>query len=231
MTVGIYKLAFSGTDKVYIGQSVYIERRFKEHLNSMRQDKSKQKLQSAFNTYGIPTLEIVIECLEADLNILEDEAIEIYYAYSNGFNTLNTAGNPNLKGVDSPNAKYSKEVYIKILKDLAIGDNTSLKHVAASNSVTIDVVQGIASGTTHHWLKEEFPDFYTKVLSNKGNRYGNNRGIRLLVSPEGEVFEVDCSIREFARRHDIGHAHISCVLNNTRKSYLGWTKYKNDSTE
>lgn len=33
-TSGIYKLYFNNCDKVYIGKSVHIERRFKEHQNS-----------------------------------------------------------------------------------------------------------------------------------------------------------------------------------------------------
>lgn len=225
--MGIYKLNFSGTDKVYVGQSVRIERRFTEHLNKLKQGIGYPKLQDAYQEFGQPTLEIILECRQEELNALENEAIEIYCAVSNGFNTLDTAGNPNLKGADSPNAKYAKQVYIDILQDLYLNTTKSLKEVASSNNVTIDVVQKIAAGTSHIWLKEEYPEQHARIISNHGKRYGKNRDIRLIVSPEGEIFEVDCSIREFARRHDIGHAHISCILNGSRKSYLGWTKYNN----
>jgi len=39
MTIGIYKLVFEGTDKVYIGQSICIEKRFNNHLCELRKER------------------------------------------------------------------------------------------------------------------------------------------------------------------------------------------------
>ena len=72
MTKGIYKLEFSNTDKIYIGQSIHIETRFTTHLYELRSGSHSVKLQEAYNRYGEPTLSI-IETInkDEDLDALE----------------------------------------------------------------------------------------------------------------------------------------------------------------
>lgn len=225
MTVGIYKLAFKGTDKVYIGQSINIEKRFREHLNNMRKHKAYNKLQEAFDTFGPPSLEIYKVCTEKELDTTENECIKKYNSVINGFNTLEKAGNPDLKGYLSPNAKYTKEVYVAIFLDL-VNTDLYIKDIATKHNVGWYTVSGIANGTNHLWLSEEYPEQYIKLKSLINQRQKINKSPAMLVSPEGEVFEVDCSYREFARIHDIGgHCHLGCVINGSRKSFKGWTKY------
>jgi predicted GIY-YIG superfamily endonuclease len=67
MTSGIYKLKFEGTSKVYIGQSVNIEKRFKEHIRSLKNRTSAKKLLSGFDTFGHPSIVILEECKDKDL--------------------------------------------------------------------------------------------------------------------------------------------------------------------
>lgn len=49
--IGIYKIT-SPTNKVYIGQSININRRFKEYLNILK-SKGQTKLYHSFNKYKI----------------------------------------------------------------------------------------------------------------------------------------------------------------------------------
>jgi len=93
MTIGIYKLNFKGTDKVYIGQSKNIESRFNSHISALRAGYSTKKLLEAYNSFGTPTIEILCECRIEELNDFENETIEIYNAVDNGFNASYTAGN------------------------------------------------------------------------------------------------------------------------------------------
>ena len=51
MTTGIYQLVFKGTDKVYIGQSIDIEHRYKGHISCLQLGKGVSKLQNAYNIY------------------------------------------------------------------------------------------------------------------------------------------------------------------------------------
>lgn len=64
MTCGIYLLRFTGLDKVYIGQSLNIEQRYRKHLQFLRnQDtKANYRMKAAYLLYGAPQLEILCEC-------------------------------------------------------------------------------------------------------------------------------------------------------------------------
>ena len=91
MTCGIYLLRFNGTKAVYVGQSINIEERYSSHIRYMRAKTTSHKLQYAYDTYGIPTLEILVECDKELLNETENEAIAIFNSVENGFNTLSNA--------------------------------------------------------------------------------------------------------------------------------------------
>ena len=72
MSKGIYLLRFKGTDKVYIGQSLNIEYRYRDHLNPANRS---QKLSEAFILYGNPTLEILCEATDDELDDLEERMV------------------------------------------------------------------------------------------------------------------------------------------------------------
>ena len=94
MSIGIYKITNKINGKSYIGLSINIEERFKEHY---RQDKEKGKvLYSAFQKYGIENFDFsIIElCSTEELNEKEKYWIAYYDTYNNGYNaTLGGEGN------------------------------------------------------------------------------------------------------------------------------------------
>lgn len=67
MSIGIYKIT-SPNEKVYIGQSINIEKRFKEHKNSI--NKKQTKLYKSFQKYGFINhkFDIIENCLIEQLN-------------------------------------------------------------------------------------------------------------------------------------------------------------------
>lgn len=75
--IGIYKITNIINNKSYIGQSIDIERRFKEHKESNRTSKY---LRRAINKYGLNnfTFEILEECDEKDLSEKEKFWIKYY---------------------------------------------------------------------------------------------------------------------------------------------------------
>jgi len=87
MTTGIYLLSFPGTNSVYIGQSLDIERRFSQHKNSMLKNKSAPKLQKAYDTYGMPRCIILATGSVEELNTWEAHYIKQFDSITNGFNT------------------------------------------------------------------------------------------------------------------------------------------------
>ena len=95
---GIYKITNKINGKIYIGQSIDIQRRWVHHRNSINEP-DLYSLQQAFVKYGIENFEFEIleECLPAELNQKEIYYIHYYDSYKNGYNeTTGGAGSPNL---------------------------------------------------------------------------------------------------------------------------------------
>lgn len=88
--IGIYVICNVKTDTFYVGKSVNIEKRFKNHLKNLRQNKHYNKhLQNSYNKYGEEFFEfdVVEECNENQLN--EKEKYWIAYYKNNNFNLYN----------------------------------------------------------------------------------------------------------------------------------------------
>ena len=92
--IGIYKITNKINNKVYIGQSILIEKRLKEHqLRAFRGDSKTNKeyeksLYRAFRKYGIDNFlfEVIEECEREDLNKLEGKYIKQYNSHIDGYN-------------------------------------------------------------------------------------------------------------------------------------------------
>jgi group I intron endonuclease len=99
MTIGIYKLTNNENGKCYIGQSIDIERRFKQHeynaFNKKGRDYGKP-LYNAIRNFSIEnfTFEILEVCKYAQLDEREIYYINKFISYKNGYN--NTPGGRNV---------------------------------------------------------------------------------------------------------------------------------------
>lgn len=70
MTSGVYQLTFSDGSR-YIGKSVNIDSRWKQHYDKMCKGKSAKAVQAAFNRCGEPTGEILCECHKDHIDLME----------------------------------------------------------------------------------------------------------------------------------------------------------------
>ena len=87
MSCGIYGFLHIPTGKWYIGQSIDIERREKEHRNSIENDWHQLLLKEPHNFH----FTILEECSPESLDAREAYYIKTYNSYENGFNS--TRGN------------------------------------------------------------------------------------------------------------------------------------------
>lgn len=85
MMTGIYKITNKLNNKVYIGQSNNIERRYKEHFNCKQ---PKQKIDQAIQEDGKQnfSFEVIEECDETNLTEREKYWIQYYDSFNNGYN-------------------------------------------------------------------------------------------------------------------------------------------------
>lgn len=94
---GVYKITNSINGKVYIGQSISIQTRWKEHVNSLRRgDSHCTLLQRAWDKYKEEnfSFEILELCSEDMLDETEIKYINIYDSCNNGYN-IESGGNKN----------------------------------------------------------------------------------------------------------------------------------------
>jgi group I intron endonuclease len=120
--IGIYKIT-SPSGKVYVGQSVDIEQRWRQHRGKSR--RATCKLYSSFKKYGVDNhiFEVVEECLREELNSKERY-------YQDKFNVLKEGLNHLLQESDEAPKVYSEETKRKMseaLKGRKLSEETKLK--------------------------------------------------------------------------------------------------------
>lgn len=230
MTCGIYLLRFEGTDKVYIGQSSNIEIRLNAHKSLASRGIHSHKLQSAFNLYGIPTLYILVECLEKDLDVEENILIKEFNAVEDGFNSCNIAGGGHslqgeeLLGVN----KFTNAQITEAFLLLVYNQNLTSSDISDLTGVTKATVDSLSS-KKRKWLYSRYPEEYA-ILQNRSSSSRRAKGKTLkdlnnaypqLVSPNGEIFTVDnCS--QFSKDHGLNNSHVIQVLKGKETQHKGW---------
>lgn len=227
MTIGIYLLRFTGTDKVYVGQSLRIEERFTKHKNRLKNGLANHKLLEAYNQFGLPSLEIILECNENDdLDILENEAIQIFNSVENGFNinTKASGGGSGLQGELHGNSKYNPNTIKTVFKKLLL--NIPFKIISESTGVEISTIRDISKGKSHKWLAKIYPEEYELLNSLKYTRTYNSAEHKGIIYPEikdyaGNIYFVK-NVSSFAKEHGLNKSHLCGVLNGKRKTHKGW---------
>ena len=240
MTVGIYKLSWKQDNAVYVGQSINIESRYKQHTSALEgKIHSNYKLQEKYCIYEtLPYIEILEICEQSDLDKLEILWTEKLDSINNGLNIV-AAGAGCGRGLEHAGSKYTK---FQILKVFSLLYKTVLTYekVAIKTRLNKYLVHNIANGNHHLWLKETYPDKFQIMLDNKKLRNVNNirsavrQGMRIpnLVSPNGEIYTIT-NIREFCRTHPVlktwgkdTSSNIAKLLKGTKSGHKGWTVQK-----
>lgn len=164
MTTGIYKLVFTGTKEVYIGQALNINDRFTRHIRTLRNNEHSKKLQRAYLTYGIPKLEILQECAKEDLNTLENFYIEEYNAAGEGFNSAKYAGGGcSLSGEAHPLSQFPNSSIVEIIEYIVENPTLTLKEVGTILDISSNIISHIFQGSRHTWVELEYPYLYKKL--------------------------------------------------------------------
>lgn len=146
--VGIYKIENKINGKVYIGQSVNIERRWKDHktVYTCKKDHTyNYPLYKAFRKYGIKNFafDVIEECKPSELNNLEKFWVDYYDSYTKGYNqTLGGYGIFN---------KANKRMLEDITQDL-LGTELSINEIAEKHNLSYEMIQGINTG--RYWVRD-----------------------------------------------------------------------------
>ena len=112
---GIYKVTNKINGKVYIGQSVDIGKRWRQHMAA----KDDIYFHKAIQKYGVENFEweVIERCKKKDLDEREIYWIEYYDSFNKGYNCTKGGdgnsgeGSPNWKGGVSSDPEYNKQYY------------------------------------------------------------------------------------------------------------------------
>lgn len=146
--VGIYKITNLINGKVYIGQSINIEERWKRHCTTH----DNCYIHKAIQKYGKKnfSFEILEECEEAVLNEREIYYIDKYNSFDEGYNM--TFGG---EGANHP-MKLSEDQVDQIIKILKEG-KFSEEDIAKLFSVSRNTISAINLGKSRKRKEESYP--------------------------------------------------------------------------
>ena len=170
--IGIYKITNKLNNKVYIGQSTDIKRRWTVHKNRafVKNKEYDKYLYRAFRKYGIDnfSFEIIEECSKEELDEKEKQYILQYHSCIDAYGYNETCGYDapqyGLSGEQHPNHKlttdevyYIRECYNQHLKKEDVYEEFS-------NRLS-------ASGFHKIWLGENWREIHMDVYTEENRQY------------------------------------------------------------
>lgn len=231
MTIGIYSLYFEEIDsKVYIGQSVNIEKRYKDHKSALQTQKhTNYKLQEAYNLYGFPQFSVIEKCSFEELDILEIFWTNEFDSIINGLNIC-YPGKGAASGPDNHNSKYSRLQILRVFRKLYLSNELSDNEIGLLYNVHSSTVTNIRLGHSHLWLKDSYPAQYKlikqyRITKTRANALARNLipgGVKIR-DPLGNIHNV-YNMREFARINNLDGSNISKLCRGKVSTVKGWTK-------
>ncbi len=208
---GIYCITNKNNNKKYIGQSIRIENRWKEHIGNLKNNKHhNDHLQNSWNTYGASgfSFEIIEVCTKPELDDREDYWIKFY-------NSTNREKGYNIREAGS-NGKYTRESSRIKMSNSQKGKWVGEKNSAATitDKTAIVVINELVKGKTITEISKE-----TNVSKKIIRRIKNKEYWTHLSN--GLEFPCLQTSKFIGVYYDKGYKHWSASLNfNKKRVYL-----------
>lgn len=219
--IGIYLLIFASGAK-YVGQSINVNKRFNNHISQLRNGTHySAKITKEYEENGFPQFRLLKECLEEELDLLEEQFIK---ELNPELNVLKySTSSPNYYGESANGSRLTNDEYLSIFRCLQ-DPKLSLNDVALMHDVPYSLVNNIAQGSSHKWLQEQYPEEYLEMRECKRARSKcpKLQKFPTLRSPTGELVEIEGTCADFAKKHNIQRSNLSAMLNGRLQSVSGW---------
>ena len=232
MTCGIYLISNLINNKIYVGQSINIEKRWRQHKRELKNNiHENKKLQNAWNKYGEENFEfsIACECEEKQLNTLEQ-----YYVFSlesylskGGYNISLGGDGLFVKGI---NNKMNKSVYCIETKT----EYFSIAEASRQTGIRETSILQCCKGNYKYAGKEgkqKFHWMYYEDFLEKGEIVDNTprkkieKGHQVICLETCEVFE---SLKVAGEKYNIDGSNIGacCRGKRTTAGEYHWMYYE-----
>lgn len=219
--IGVYLLQF-GSGASYVGQSINVNKRFNNHISQLRNGThSNHRITAEYEEHGFPQFRLLQECLEEELDTIEQEFIT---KLNPALNIMKISHNsPEYYGENVNGSLLTNEEYLSIFRCLQ-DPRLSLNDVANMHDVGYTLVNNIAQGSSHRWLLEQYPEEYQIMIECKRARGKSTKLISYpeLKDPNGVIHKIEGTASDFAKLHNLQRSNLSAVLNGRLKSVSGW---------
>lgn len=158
MSIGIYKIQNQLNGKIYIGQSIHIEKRWQEHCKSS----SQSLIAKAIQKYGKEnfSFQILKECAENELDKFEEKYIKEFNSLApNGYNIVLTS-----EGKTISFNKNDYAIFEQIVYDIQ-KTSKSFRKIAEDYSLDLSMIYYINRGDYHTLPNLKYPLRKVKDLS------------------------------------------------------------------
>lgn len=215
---GIYKIENKINGHCYIGQSIHIHYRWRQHSRRAFQEDDGEynyPLYQAFRKYGIENFDFSIleECNREELNTKEISYIKKFDAYNNGYNQT-------IGGDTSSFVKLTEKQIFEIY-DLLLNSKLTQNEIADKYNVHFTTISNINTGMTRYHDGIEYPlrkNYTENFCIDCGALLGDKRSIRCvkcntflqrkIKRPNKEelekaLFEINGNFSELGRRYNV----------------------------
>lgn len=233
MSCGIYKITNKINNKTYIGQSIDIEKRWKQHIyrSSLSELEYPEKIYQAIRKYGINNFlfEIIEECSVNQLDEKELYWINFYNSYINGYNMV-LYGNINncIKANDSkkiPVIAYRLDG--SLFKEYESISEAS-RETNTNQTLIRECLNGnIARGGNYQWMKKD-DNIPSKIEPYKRKK---NYGCIAVEQYDlnNNLLNTFDSILDASKATGVSRKSITRVCNGEQKSSKGFIWKRRDA--
>ena len=206
MSCGIYKITNKINNKVYIGQSINMEQRWKKHQNS----KDDFLIHKAINKYNIVNFEFTIleECPQSDLDEKERYWINYYNSQApNGYNMID--GGSNGAGLAKGKKVLQYDLKGNFIKEYSSAHQAELETGINYSSICACCREEIEHVKEYQWKYLES----NKIIKPLNNVIINERKI-LQYDLSGNLINIFSTMKEVSDKTGISKSIISKVCNH-----------------
>lgn len=222
MKCGIYKITNKNNQKIYVGKSIHIEQRWKEHISG----KGNKELHNDIKKFGLTnfSFEIIELCSKEKLNEREKYWISILNSFHNGYNQ-NEGGDNNEQAVQ----KTRKEVFCYDLEGNFLKSYISLSEAERDTGIPNSNIskaarnEGRRKAGDYQWTYIKFNKInaYKRTCNFKKPPIHNSKTV-LQYSLEGVFIAEFNSIKEAAEKTNTNYSSLGMACNGKRKTAGGF---------
>lgn len=215
MIKAIYKITNLLNNKIYIGQSIHPEKRWKEHQQHSKACDDNYPIHLAINKYGANNFSFEILEWTEDYDNEEKRLINYFNSLiPYGYNIIEGGHSPIMLGECHPRNTISNESVLNIIKELK-QNKLSDREIATKYQVSDKVVADINHGYTHKIEDESYP-----IRVKKGRQQLSEKQI---IEIKGLLLNNQCSFSEIAKMYNTTKNNISQINNGRSFNRFGWS--------